>query len=123
MHKKFISYDLDKLKYLNGKSINRNIKMIEIVKFKYCVVFIRILSKNYIHILIRNQTILKWVRLRPGNLTSVTNDFTRLTIDTIVLCAMDLHFYSFYHDKVHLFIDAMVVSSQNQGRGCRGLLS
>jgi len=37
----------------------------------------------------------------------VTNDFTRLTLDSIALCAMGVRFNSFYKDGMHPFVDAM----------------
>ncbi|RAL63020.1 hypothetical protein DID88_004106 [Monilinia fructigena] len=57
---------------------------------------------------IGNQLLLKWARLGPSEPISVTDDLTRLTLDTIALCAMDFGFNSFYSDKMHPFVDAMV---------------
>lgn len=57
---------------------------------------------------IGNQLLLKWARLGPSEPITVTDDFTRLTLDTIALCAMDFRFNSFYTDKMHPFVDAMV---------------
>jgi len=37
----------------------------------------------------------------------VADDFTRLTLDTLALCAMDYRFNSFYRDDMHPFIAAM----------------
>lgn len=37
----------------------------------------------------------------------MTSDFTRLTLDTIALCAMDYRFNSFYQDDLHPFVQAM----------------
>lgn len=37
----------------------------------------------------------------------VTDDFTRLTLDTIALCAMDYRFNSYYSEKMHPFVKAM----------------
>ena len=55
-----------------------------------------------------NQLLLKWARMGPENAIAVTDDFTRLTLDTIALCAMDFRFNSFYRDEMHPFVDAMV---------------
>ncbi|KAF7949340.1 uncharacterized protein EAE97_002849 [Botrytis byssoidea] len=57
---------------------------------------------------IGNQLLLKWARLGPSEPITMTDDFTRLTLDTIALCAMDFRFNSFYTDKMHPFVDAMV---------------
>ncbi|KAM3077581.1 hypothetical protein ACMFMG_006917 [Clarireedia jacksonii] len=57
---------------------------------------------------IGNQLLLKWARLGPSTPITVTDDFTRLTLDTIALCAMDYRFNSFYQDAMHPFVDAMV---------------
>ncbi|KAF4625674.1 hypothetical protein G7Y89_g12486 [Cudoniella acicularis] len=57
---------------------------------------------------IATQLLLKWARLGPSSQIAVTDDFTRLTLDTIALCAMDYRFNSFYSDSMHPFVDAMV---------------
>jgi len=53
------------------------------------------------------QLTLKWARHGPDTPIMVTDDFTRLALDTIALCSMDFRFNSFYHDALHPFIDAM----------------
>lgn len=53
------------------------------------------------------QLVLKWARKGPEYRIPVTGDFTRLTLDTIALCAMDYRFNSFYDEKMHPFVDAM----------------
>jgi cytochrome P450 / NADPH-cytochrome P450 reductase len=65
---------------------------------------------------IGNQLLLKWARMGPDNPMSVTDDFTRLTLDTIALCAMDFRFNSFYQDKMHPFVDAMVGFLSESGK-------
>ena len=48
----------------------------------------------------------------------LTDDFTRLTLDAIALCTMDFRFNSFYSERMHPFIDAMLeflVLSGNRG--------
>ncbi|KUJ15912.1 NADPH--cytochrome P450 reductase-like protein [Mollisia scopiformis] len=57
---------------------------------------------------IGNQLVLKWARMGPNTPISVTDDFTRLTLDTIALCAMDFRFNSFYTEQMHPFVNAMV---------------
>jgi len=56
---------------------------------------------------IASQLAMKWARHGSGNPIMVTDDFTRLTLDTIALCAMDSRFNSYYHDEMHPFIEAM----------------
>ncbi|KAH8657534.1 NADPH--cytochrome P450 reductase-like protein [Tricladium varicosporioides] len=57
---------------------------------------------------IATQLLLKWARRGPDARIVVTDDFTRLTLDTIGLCTMDFRFNSFYSDNMHPFIEAMV---------------
>lgn len=54
-----------------------------------------------------SQLVLKWARMGPDYRIPVTSDFTRLTLDTIALCAMDYRFNSFYQDEMHPFVQAM----------------
>lgn len=56
---------------------------------------------------IANQLVLSWARKGPENVIMATDDFTRLTLDTIALCTMDYRFNSFYQEKMHPFVDAM----------------
>ncbi len=66
---------------------------------------------------IASQLVLKWARQGADHRALLTDDFTRLTLDTIALCAMDYRFNSFYTEGVHPFIDSMsrILSSLNQG--------
>ncbi|KAF2471722.1 fatty acid hydroxylase [Lindgomyces ingoldianus] len=57
---------------------------------------------------VASQLVLKWARRGPEYKIAVTEDFTRLTLDTIALCAMDFRFNSFYHDEMHPFVSAML---------------
>ncbi|KAK5110979.1 hypothetical protein LTR85_000689 [Meristemomyces frigidus] len=59
---------------------------------------------------IASQLVLKWARMGPTFRIPVTADFTRLTLDTIALCAMDYRFNSFYQDELHPFVQAMNTS-------------
>ncbi|KAF3175883.1 hypothetical protein TWF788_008353 [Orbilia oligospora] len=66
-----------------------------------------------------NQLALKWARLPSGASVDASEDFTRLTLDTIALCAMGARFNSFYTENQHPFVDAMVdflTESGNRGR-------
>ncbi|KAF2667506.1 cytochrome P450 [Microthyrium microscopicum] len=56
---------------------------------------------------IASQLALKWARHGPSHQIQVTDDFTRLTLDTLALCAMDFRFNSFYSEELHPFIEAM----------------
>ncbi|KAL2845469.1 fatty acid hydroxylase [Aspergillus pseudoustus] len=55
-----------------------------------------------------SQLVLKWSRLDDGESIDVAADFTRLTLDSIALCAMDTRFNSFYSNELHPFVHAMV---------------
>ena len=59
---------------------------------------------------IADQLMLKWERLNADDEVDVTDDMTRLTLDTIGLCGFDYRFNSFYRDGNHPFVDAMVRS-------------
>ncbi|KAK6443459.1 hypothetical protein LTR95_000286 [Oleoguttula sp. CCFEE 5521] len=56
---------------------------------------------------IASQLALKWARMGSQYRIPVADDFTRLTLDTLALCAMDYRFNSFYTEEMHPFIDAM----------------
>lgn len=54
-----------------------------------------------------SQLVLKWARHGEEYRIPATEDFTRLTLDTIALCSMDYRFNSFYSDDLHPFVKAM----------------
>ncbi|KAF2833493.1 NADPH-cytochrome P450 reductase-like protein [Ophiobolus disseminans] len=56
---------------------------------------------------IASQLVMKWARHGSDHTIQVVDDFTRLTLDTIALCAMDYRFNSYYYQKMHPFVDAM----------------
>ncbi|OCK76470.1 bifunctional P-450/NADPH-P450 reductase [Lepidopterella palustris CBS 459.81] len=56
---------------------------------------------------IATQLVMKWARHGSDYVIPVTDEFTRLTLDTIALCAMDYRFNSYYSDTLHPFIQAM----------------
>ncbi|GKT82131.1 bifunctional p-450:NADPH-P450 reductase [Colletotrichum tofieldiae] len=56
---------------------------------------------------IASQLALKWARQGKTTAVMVTEDFTRLTLDAIALCAMDFRFNSYYKDEMHPFVEAM----------------
>lgn len=56
---------------------------------------------------ILTQLVLKWARYGPDHRIDAADDFTRLTLDSIAICAMDTRFNSFYTEAVHPFVKAM----------------
>jgi cytochrome P450/NADPH-cytochrome P450 reductase len=64
---------------------------------------------------IANQLILKWARKGPEDRIFLTDDFTRLTLDTIALCTMNYRFNSFYSSEMHPYVDAMMNVLQESG--------
>ena len=56
---------------------------------------------------IASQLALKWARHGSDEPIMVTDEFTRLTLDTLALCTMNFRFNSYYHDELHPFINAM----------------
>ncbi|PWY92638.1 cytochrome P450 [Aspergillus heteromorphus CBS 117.55] len=68
---------------------------------------------------ISTQLVLKWARQGPETPIMVTEDFTRLTLDSIALCAMGTRFNSFYHESMHPFVEAMLGVLGGAGRRSR----
>ncbi len=63
------------------------------------------------------QLVQKWARLNPDETVDVSDDMTRLTLDTIALCGFDYRFNSFYRETPHPFVAAMVrVLAQSQAQ-------
>ncbi|TQN65714.1 Bifunctional cytochrome P450/NADPH--P450 [Colletotrichum shisoi] len=56
---------------------------------------------------VASQMALKWARHGPSAPIMVTDDFTRLALDTIALCSMDFRFNSYYREELHPFVKAM----------------
>ncbi|VUC32769.1 unnamed protein product [Clonostachys rosea] len=56
---------------------------------------------------VAKQLTLKWARAGPREWIKPTEDFTRLTLDTIALCSMGFRFNSFYSQEMHPFVQAM----------------
>lgn len=65
---------------------------------------------------ILTQLVLKWARYGPDHRIDVADDFTRLTLDSIAICAMDTRFNSFYTEGVHPFVKAMQEVLTEAGR-------
>lgn len=56
---------------------------------------------------IATQLVLKWVRHGEHTKINITDDLTRLTLDTISLCSMGFRFNSYYSEDLHPFVTAM----------------
>ncbi|KAI3576776.1 putative P450 monooxygenase [Fusarium oxysporum f. sp. albedinis] len=54
-----------------------------------------------------SQMVTRWARFGPRVPIDASADFTKLTLDSIALCAMGERFNSFYHDDNHPFVGAM----------------
>ncbi|GIZ44509.1 hypothetical protein CKM354_000770600 [Cercospora kikuchii] len=65
---------------------------------------------------ISTQLVAKWARIGPDQEIDVTGDMTRLTLDSIALCAMGMRFNSFYREDLHEFVGAMVDVLTEGGR-------
>lgn len=65
---------------------------------------------------VAEQLLLKWTRTRDDEVIDVTEDFTRLTLDTIALCSFSYRFNSFYSEGMHPFVSAMVGGLYESGR-------
>ena len=65
---------------------------------------------------IANQMYVKWERFGPGAVIDVADNMTRLTLDTIALCAFDYRFNSFYQNEMHPFVAAMVDALDEAGQ-------
>ena len=57
---------------------------------------------------IADQLLTRWERFGEGAVIDVADDMTRLTLDTIALCAMSYRFNSFYQNESHPFVGALV---------------
>jgi cytochrome P450/NADPH-cytochrome P450 reductase len=65
---------------------------------------------------IANQMFVKWDHFGPSTTIDVSDQMTRLTLDTIALCAFDDRFNSFYKEEMHPFVDAMVGALEEAGK-------
>ncbi|WP_185984516.1 bifunctional cytochrome P450/NADPH--P450 reductase [Aureimonas mangrovi] len=68
---------------------------------------------------IADQMFVRWERFGPEAVIDVPDNMTRLTLDTIALCAFDYRFNSFYQDEMHPFVGAMVGALQEAGARAR----
>ncbi|KAJ8133538.1 hypothetical protein O1611_g91 [Lasiodiplodia mahajangana] len=68
---------------------------------------------------VATQLAMKWARHGSDASIMVPEDFTKLSLDTLALCAMGFRFNSYYKDELHPFISAMgdfLVESGNRSR-------
>ena len=63
-----------------------------------------------------SQLVLKWDRLGPTLIHDATDNFTRLSFDTIALCAFDYRCNSFYGDTPHPFVSSMTEMLEEANR-------
>lgn len=56
---------------------------------------------------IADQMLTRWERFGDGAVIDVSDNMTRLTLDTIALCAMGYRFNSFYQNESHPFVGAL----------------
>jgi len=68
---------------------------------------------------IADQMFVRWERFGPSAVIDVADNMTRLTLDTIALCAFDYRFNSFYQDDMHPFVSAMVGTLQEASNRSR----
>jgi cytochrome P450/NADPH-cytochrome P450 reductase len=68
---------------------------------------------------IAEQLALKWERFGPDAAFDVADNMTRLTLDTIALCAFDYRFNSFYQNEMHPFVAAMLSVLKEAGNRTR----
>src|SRR5215475_2087383 len=69
---------------------------------------------------IADQMLLRWERFGRDAVIDIADNMTRLTLDTIALCAFDYRFNSFYQNEMHPFVAAMVGALEEAGaRGRR----
>ena len=64
---------------------------------------------------IANQMFVRWERFGASAVIDVADNMTRLTLDTIALCAFDYRFNSFYQNEMHPFVAAMVDALDEAG--------
>ena len=70
---------------------------------------------------IADQMLTKWERLGPEASIDVSDNMTRLTLDTIALCGFGYRFNSYYQNEMHPLIEAMVRMLSEAGSRARRL--
>ena len=68
---------------------------------------------------IAEQMMTRWERFGEAQAIDVSDNMTRLTLDTIALSAFDFRFNSFYQSELHPFVTAMSSALEEAGRRAR----
>jgi cytochrome P450 / NADPH-cytochrome P450 reductase len=68
---------------------------------------------------VAGQLVLKWERFGPAAVFDVADSMTRLTLDTVALCAFDYRFNSFYQNEMHPVVAAMLAVLDEAGKRAR----
>lgn len=68
---------------------------------------------------IATQLMVRWERFGEDAVIDVADNMTRLTLDTIALCAFGYRFNSFYQNEMHPFVGAMVDALSEAGARTR----
>ncbi len=64
---------------------------------------------------ILEQMLLKWERQGESERIDVADNMSRLTLDTLALCAFSYRFNSFYHNEMHPYVKNMLQVLQESG--------
>ena len=64
---------------------------------------------------ILEQMLLKWERQGESERIDVADNMSRLTLDTLALCAFSYRFNSFYHEEMHPYVKNMLRVLQESG--------
>jgi cytochrome P450/NADPH-cytochrome P450 reductase len=68
---------------------------------------------------VAEQMMVRWERFGPDAEIDIADNMTRLTLDTIALCAFDYRFNSFYQNEMHPFVAAMASGLDEAGSRSR----
>ncbi|WNG26573.1 cytochrome P450 [Cystobacter fuscus] len=68
---------------------------------------------------VADQMLTRWERFGPDTDIDVSDNMTRLTLDTIALCGFDFRFNSFYQKEMHPFVESMVRALAEAGHRTR----
>lgn len=68
---------------------------------------------------IADQMLVRWERFGASSVIDVVDQMTRMTLDTIALCAFDYRFNSFYQNELHPFVGSMVDALSEAGARTR----
>ncbi|WP_257459637.1 bifunctional cytochrome P450/NADPH--P450 reductase [Archangium lipolyticum] len=68
---------------------------------------------------VADQMLTRWTRFGPDTDIDVSDNMTRLTLDTIALCGFGFRFNSFYQKEMHPFVESMVRALEEAGNRTR----